>query len=440
MSYSFVIPSEWQARVVSRHLDLEISGLERGPTAGYIHHLIPADVWHSHAVIRELGWNNNHSGYESAINVMELPQSRIEAALAGLAFGRPHNAAYSSMVHDRLNKAWRFYREQNWDAYQRANGEDVDFLAGRVLDIQQKLRSGLDRSFSTWIPQVALCDEDPLMPLVRASRINAGKTPFAGSEPDFWEMIGLHSDPNSYIGPAYLQHQMFCRREASSGLSRALQQRAWANVPLSPTDILYAEKQKSVTRKFEQLVQRVVDYVSYHPLQMTALSIVEECKRGRNPVCFGVEASAALPSLIKCHGLFDEAGPRDKVTKLIFKFTGADYGDAHNNPVALFYRDTSGPGQLDHCAAHLLLLEDGRFVRDEQFLRPWTFNPRLMAGHNSNAIGVYVEGIQQLQPAQKRGIRELGDHMQSLWKSMGDSRPTSILPACHVERSIWTES
>lgn len=149
--------------------------------------------------------------------------------------------------------------------------------------------------------------------------------------------------------------------------------------------------------------------------------------------------NSVLPPLSQLNAGSDMMGDRSDVNNISWRFTGVPAGDSGNALSALYLRDIQAG--KSHNGAHLLLQPNGTFERSETLSRPWESNPQIHAGHNGDAIGVYVAGCGQVTESQRTSLSLLNTSLCSQRQQSGLGLScTALMPSGYTEQNAWDGS
>ncbi len=444
------------------------------------HHLIPAEVWKDDRVIDALGLTNNNAAYNSPENRMLLPSTHLGAVASGLAMHRSQHPAYTAEVKKELFDLNTEYKLHH-------NG-DKAWLAQNFSALQLQLRKSLDRAYAMEVPQNYLREDDPLMPVVGASRmLDMAEGPKLEDE-----IRKFEADPGRGY-PLRSMESMGCNpsfvpltEEQIKALGDDLRAGAWAGVGRpEPSPVPFARAQDpSLVQRMGQAIQSTIDFTSAHKSEIVQIGIAASALAASSaaavltagaaePVAapiqsnsirvLGVAATALavatlasheaaaksadekvvdrLPPLSQLNAQADIMGPRSTVDHIDWRFTGLPHGDPNNTLARLHERDTSPErpsGPLNDTGAHFLLRSDGALIFSESHSRDLTSNPQIAAGHNANAIGIYVEGDGQLTAAQRQKLEALNQQLGQEWHAQGQTIEIGLQPAGYLEQQAWS--
>ena len=431
------------------------------------HHIIPREVWGESKVIKELGWLDRREMYDAPQNQMELPSTYLGAVASGLAMHSGSHPVYTAKVFERLDTIDK--------AYNTDHPGDKVWLEQQVRGLQGELRASLDRAHSMHIEQNYLNSSDPLMPLVAASKL---VTEAKANAPGVEEAIAaFENDPRKGFPTNTLSNE--CPEVTVSAgqvqaIGQDLRSRAWAGVgqPGVPVAAMTTTEPPGLVERAQTAVSGAMKYAADHPVEIAtgtvAVGLGLATLGAAIPFETGLAGSVAvgggylalqsnsavaaplqnderkvdhLPPLSEMNSQSDIMGPRNAVDHIDWRFTGLPQGHAENTLAALHERDVAENrpgGAMTHTGAHYLLKADGSLVQSGEFSRPLKDNPQIAAGNNANAIGIYVEGKDQLTAAQRETLSTLTGELSTQWKATGLTTGAELVGAGYVEQKAWT--
>lgn len=408
--------------VDSAAVHLRLQAVEKsGQLTETIHHFIPEAVWTQHEVFSMLGWHTNRVRLEAQTNTMTLPTTILGAVLSGLALAPERMTPdYNAFVWGAMNTIAANYRSLGWNATQRKNREDRDWLADQVQQFQQECRMGLDRSFARHLCQRSLHPHDPLEPIVALSRALFAPTMVEASR-----CFSLYQqDLERHQRALDLAEEMIATNPGVSRtdlgeLRRAayqLQLRAWGDE--NPGTLMLGLDPERNGPPYGDIVARMTLWLRLaqeHPLALALATLAIASGQEESSGRLWLRAPDVV-GLLRDHIRENEAlmAGRAYPTRVSWHFTGFPAAHDGNDLARLYRRDTSSgrkDGPLAHCAAHLVLDEDGYFRHSDRYSRPWHLDPQIAARGNDRAIGVYVCGQNRLTSAQTHSLQSLVEEL-----------------------------
>ena len=137
---------------------LEVANSDRPCESMQLHHLIPNEIWNNlEREEKETPFESFVGGRDNPKNMMELPSTQAGAMAMGLALHNGSHPAYSGHVFGQVKELVSAYKTESTTNSEAAAAN----FATSVVDLEDKLRRGLTRSYASAETQLLLTSKDP---------------------------------------------------------------------------------------------------------------------------------------------------------------------------------------------------------------------------------------------------------------------------------------
>ncbi len=137
---------------------LEVVNSDRPCESMQLHHLIPNEIWNTvQEENKDIPFESFVGGRNNPKNIMELPSTQAGAMAMGLALHNGSHPAYSAYVGGKMERFVSAYKTESTTSPEVAAAN----FSKSVVDLEDKLRRGLTRSYAPEEPQLLLTSKDP---------------------------------------------------------------------------------------------------------------------------------------------------------------------------------------------------------------------------------------------------------------------------------------
>ncbi len=180
---------------------LEVANSDRPCESMQLHHLIPNEIWNMvQEKNKDIPFESFVGGRDNPKNIMELPSTRAGAMAMGLALHNGSHPAYSVHVSDKVKELVSAYKTESTTNPEAAAAN----FAKSVVDLEDKLRRGLTRSYAPAETQLLLTSKDPYAANVGPGQLHVTQVAEAMAAPLQSAVDMARADPRSAYPTAAL--------------------------------------------------------------------------------------------------------------------------------------------------------------------------------------------------------------------------------------------
>lgn len=180
---------------------LEVVNSDRPCESMQLHHLIPNEIWNNlEREEKETPFESFVGGRDNPKNMMELPSTQAGAMAMGLALHNGSHPAYSGHVFGQVKELVSAYKTESTTSPEVAAAN----FSKSVVDLEDKLRRGLTRSYAPAETQLLLTSKDPYAANVGPGQLHVTQVAEAIAAPLQSAVDMARADPRSAYPTAAL--------------------------------------------------------------------------------------------------------------------------------------------------------------------------------------------------------------------------------------------